>query len=44
VPSMPLPAGTAGEGRGPGRMVVASLHEVDLARLQRVVISCADGE
>jgi HAD superfamily hydrolase (TIGR01509 family) len=43
VPSMPLPAGIAGEGDSPGRMVVASLREVDLARLRRVVISCADG-
>ena len=45
VPSMPLPAGTAGAGPpgAPARMVVASLREVDLARLRRVVISCADG-
>jgi HAD superfamily hydrolase (TIGR01509 family) len=45
VPSMPLPTGKAGTGRphAPGRMVVASLHEVDLARLRRVMISCADG-
>jgi hypothetical protein len=40
---MPLPAGIAAAGDGPGRMVVASLREVDLARLRRVVISCADG-
>jgi beta-phosphoglucomutase-like phosphatase (HAD superfamily) len=45
VPSMSLPAATAGAGQPhvPGRMVVASLREVDLARLRRVVISCADG-
>jgi HAD superfamily hydrolase (TIGR01509 family) len=45
VPSMPLPAGMAGAGQ-PGaarQLVVASLREVDLARLRRVVISCADG-
>jgi hypothetical protein len=42
---MPLPAGLAGAGQpgAPGRIVVASLREVDLARLRRVVISCADG-
>jgi beta-phosphoglucomutase-like phosphatase (HAD superfamily) len=43
VPSMPLPAGMAGASHRPGRMVVASLREVDLARLRQVVISCADG-
>jgi HAD superfamily hydrolase (TIGR01509 family) len=42
VPSMPLPAGMAGAGH-PGRAIVASLREVDLAILRRVVISCADG-
>jgi HAD superfamily hydrolase (TIGR01509 family) len=45
VPSMPLPGGMAGAGQ-PGAaapMVVASLHEVDLARLRGVMISCADG-
>jgi HAD superfamily hydrolase (TIGR01509 family) len=45
VPSMPLPAATAGAGQPhvPGRMVVASLREVDLARLRGIMISCADG-
>ena len=45
VPSMPLPAVTAGAGQpgAPGRMVVASLREVDLARLRGLTISCADG-
>jgi len=42
---MPLPAGMAGAGQpgAPAPMVVASLREVDLTRLQWVVISCADG-
>jgi beta-phosphoglucomutase-like phosphatase (HAD superfamily) len=45
VPSMPLPAGMTGAGQphAPGHLVVASLREVDLARLQRMVISRADG-
>jgi beta-phosphoglucomutase-like phosphatase (HAD superfamily) len=46
VPSMPLPAaGMAGprQPHAPGRMVVASLREVDLARLRGITISCADG-
>ncbi len=42
VPSMPLPAGMADAGR-PGQAVAASLREVDLARLHRAVVSCADG-
>src|SRR5262249_48333054 len=45
VPSMPLPAGMAGTGQPPaaGQLTVASLREVDLARLRQVVISRADG-
>jgi HAD superfamily hydrolase (TIGR01509 family) len=45
VPSMPLPAGMAGAGQAhaPARTVVASLREVDLARLRGIMISCADG-
>jgi len=45
VPSMPLSVGTAGAGEpgAPGRIVVASLREVDLARLRGIMISCADG-
>ena len=42
VPSMPLPAGMADAGL-PGQAVAASLREVDLARLHRAVVSCADG-
>src|SRR5947207_2654032 len=41
VPSMPLPAGAVGPGQpgAPGRMVVESLREVDLARLRGIMIS-----
>jgi beta-phosphoglucomutase-like phosphatase (HAD superfamily) len=42
VPSVPLPAGMADAGQ-PGQAVAASLREVDLARLHRTVVSCADG-
>ncbi len=38
VPSVPLPAGPG----GPAQLVVASLHEVDLARIQKTArLSCA---
>jgi HAD superfamily hydrolase (TIGR01509 family) len=49
VPSVPLPAGLAGpvaprHPGQPGRMIVASLHEVDLARIHQIVrLSCTDG-
>ena len=45
VPSMQLPAGMAGAGQphAPRHLVVASLREVDLAGLQQMVISRADG-
>jgi HAD superfamily hydrolase (TIGR01509 family) len=39
VPSVPLPAGPA----GPAQLIAASLHEVDLARMQEMVrLSCTD--
>ena len=45
VPSMPLPGGMTGVGQpgAPAPTVVASLREVDLARLRGIMISCADG-
>jgi len=44
VPSMPLPVRAgAGLPDAPAHVVVASLREVDLAILQRAVISHADG-
>lgn len=45
VPSVPLPAGLAGPAAPgqPARLIVASLHEVDLARIHQMArLSCAD--
>jgi HAD superfamily hydrolase (TIGR01509 family) len=43
MPGVPIPAGPAAPGR-PGPVIVASLREVDLARLRQLVVaSCARG-